>query len=200
FQEHGIQMDRKMATALAAGIITDTLLLRQANAAALRRLSTVLQIADLYVEDVIAVIDGPGQRETRRSQGLVALQGTREVVVNGWSILATEAASHDQGIIVVDALKRLGADVSLVSFPREDKAMVLAECDAAVVRGATLDLASLMAEAVPLIGAEDSWGTPAIGRIIAPTSPAELLSLCIELVAGSLRKSKRERRSADLVG
>ena len=186
FQDHGVAIDQKMAVALAAGIVTDTLWLQYANAAALNRLATVLKIAGLYVEDIVAVVDGPRRRAARRPVVLDALHNMREKECGGWSILTAETNTHDNGFTVVDTLKQLGSDIAIVGFPKRDRAMVMVECNGEVVERAGLDMVGLMGKVARVVEAEDIWGTRALGRIIASTTVSKLVSLCIDVVAESL--------------
>jgi len=186
FQAHAVTIDRKVATALAAGIVTDTSWLRTADAPALRRLATVLESAGLYVEDVLAVIDSPSRRAARRSAMLNAVRGMHERVSGGWSILATETDSHDHGFAALEVLNHLGGDVSVVSFPKGNQAMVMVTCGGVVVERAGIDLAGLMGEVAQAVKAKDTWGSRAHGRIIAPISERRLMDLCVDVIAAAL--------------
>lgn len=183
FQQHSIPIDEKMAVALAAGIITDTVWLQQANSRALERLSSVLSIGALYVEDVLAIIDGPERKSARRSSVMEALCKAKEHYFNGWSILTAEAENHDHGFAIIDSLKHMGADVSLVNFPKDDLEMVMAECSTAVADGAGLDLVQIMREIAPQVQAFDFWGTRTLGRIMAPVQAWKLRQVCVERIA-----------------
>jgi nanoRNase/pAp phosphatase (c-di-AMP/oligoRNAs hydrolase) len=127
FADQGLPISREMGVALAAGIVTDTGWLRTARAEGLRRLAAAMAPASLYLEDVLAAIDGPKRRAVRRSAVLAAVCGVRETPVDDWSVLAAETDSHDHGFAVVSALGRLGGDVCAVSFPKNGQAMVMAE-------------------------------------------------------------------------
>lgn len=115
FQTYAVKIDQRMAVALAAGIVTDTIWLRQANAHALRRLATVLEIADLHVEDVFAVTDSPKRRAARRPIILEAMRGTQEQVINGWSILVAETDSQDNGFVGHGCVETVGGEISVSS-------------------------------------------------------------------------------------
>jgi phosphoesterase RecJ-like protein len=186
FQTHAVPVNREMAIALAAGIVTDTVWLQLANAAALRRLATVLEPCELYLEDVLAVIDSPNRRATRRSAVLAAVRGVQETLAGPWSILATETDSHDHGFAVITTLSRLGGDVRAVSFPKKDQAMVMVECDEILVERTGVDLAKLTTEVAQAVDSEDTWGSRIWGRVIAPVPQNALLDLCVTAVSQAL--------------
>jgi hypothetical protein len=64
--------------------------------------------------------------------------------------------------------------------------MVMTECGGAVVEGAGIDLASLLGELASEIKADETWGTLALGRIIAPIPDRRLMELCMDVVAERL--------------
>jgi phosphoesterase RecJ-like protein len=185
FQAHAVALNPKMAVALAAGVLTDTLWLQQADAGTLRRLATALEAADLFVEDVVTVIDSPRRRATRMPIVMDAVRSAAVSVHHGWSVMATTMRSPEYGFAVVDAMKKLGGDINIVAFPRADKAMVMAECRAVVVQQTDLSLLDLMEEVARAIGAEEVWGTSVLGRVVAATSPEELMTLCVGVIAGA---------------
>ncbi|MCK5430293.1 MAG: hypothetical protein KAI94_12520 [Anaerolineales bacterium] len=164
--------------------------MRRANAEALRRLALVLEPAGLYVEDVLAVIDSPKRRATRRPAVLDAVRGMHESVSGNWSILSAQTDSLDHGFVVLDLLDQLGSDVSVVSFPRGNRAMVMVECSGAVVEVAGIDLAGVLGELASDVKADETWGTPALGRIIAPIPERGLMKLCVDAVSERLSTEK----------
>ena len=186
FMDGRVAITTEMAVALAAGIMTDTLWLQQANAGTLRRLATVLEAADLYVEDIRAVVDSPSRRAKRRPALMAALRATQVHERDGVSILATTADSHDDAFAVLEAFKQLGGDIRIVAFPRDTKAMVMAEIGGPLVEKLGLDLGGLMPAVARQTGAEELWGTRALGRIIAPTSPEALLAASVSVIAAAL--------------
>ncbi len=191
FHSCGIEIEQRMAVALAAGIVTDTIWLQHADAEALRRLAVVLDVAKLYVEDVLAVIDSPGRKAARRSVVLKAIRGVQEKTTGGWSILSAETDTQDNGLVVVDALRQLGGEVCIVGFSKGDEAMALAECSSTVVEKTDIDLVGLMRNVAQQVGAEDVWGTRVLGRIIASTSPKRLMVVCVDVVAEYLKSLRQ---------
>jgi nanoRNase/pAp phosphatase (c-di-AMP/oligoRNAs hydrolase) len=181
FQEQGMEIDRTVALALAAGIITDTSWLRRASGPALRRLATVLESGGLYLEDVIAVVDSPSRRAERRAVLLDAIGGMEMRNCSGWCILAAETESIDHAFALTEALTHLGGDVRIVSFPRGESSMLIAECSAAMVEHLSVDLLWLMGVIAGKVGAKETWGTPALGRIIASIPARELLAVCVDI-------------------
>jgi hypothetical protein len=175
-----------MGVALAAGTVTDTDWLRLANGAALRRLAAVLETADLYLEDVLAAIDSPNRSCARRSAVLAAFQGVQETVVDSWSVLATRSDSHDHGFAVLSAMGRLGSDVRVVVFPKDDMAMAMIECDGSLVERIGIDLAGIAAGVACGFQAGSSWGTQMWGRVVAPACLEALSELSVAAVVRAL--------------
>jgi nanoRNase/pAp phosphatase (c-di-AMP/oligoRNAs hydrolase) len=180
FQERGMEIDHTIALALAAGIVTDTSWLRRADGPALRRLASVLDSGGLYLEDVVAVVDSPNRRSERRAVLLTAIDGMDVRIYNGWSILAATTDSIEDGFALTEALDHLGGDVRMVSFPRREESMVIAECSAAMVEQQGVDLLQLMEIVALKVGGRETWGTPALGRIVAPIPGRSLLMLCVD--------------------
>jgi nanoRNase/pAp phosphatase (c-di-AMP/oligoRNAs hydrolase) len=186
FQKHNILIDEKMAVALAAGIVTDTVRLRQAHGPGLRRLSIVLEAANLHVEDIWAVLENPTVRSERRPAMLNALSTLREVEQNGWSMLVAEIDSQDNAFVMMDTIIQLGWDIGVVGFSKNGNTMVITICTAAMVLETGIDLGGLMKALAPEIGASDAWGTRSAGRIIAPMSLENLIARCVETTQGAL--------------
>jgi nanoRNase/pAp phosphatase (c-di-AMP/oligoRNAs hydrolase) len=190
FRSCEIEIDQRMAVALAAGIMTDTVWLHHADAGALRRLAAVLDVAKLYVEDVLAVIDGPDRKAARRPAVLQAIRGAQEKTAGDWSILSAETDTQDNGFVVVAALKQLGGEICIAGFSKGDGAMVLADCSSTIVQQTGIDLGGLMADVAQKVGAEEMWGTRLFGRIVASTSPETLAEACVDVVAAFLDSSR----------
>jgi nanoRNase/pAp phosphatase (c-di-AMP/oligoRNAs hydrolase) len=186
FQKHNIPIDQKMGVALAAGIVTDTIRLRQAHAGALRRLSIALQAANMHVEDIWGVLEPRDIRSERRPAILESLRNIREVNQNGWSILVSEIDSQDNGFVIMDALIQFGGDMAMVGFPKEDQSMVITACTAEMVQTAEIDLGGLMKALVKQVGASSAWGTRAGGRIVAPMPLTNLIGECVETIHKAL--------------
>ncbi|MBN1642229.1 MAG: DHH family phosphoesterase [Anaerolineae bacterium] len=187
FMAHGIALDRRMSVALAAGIVTDTGWLELANAGALRRLAAVLDPAGLYLEDVLAAIDGPDRRAARRSAVVAALRGVRERRVGAWSILVAQTGSHDHGFAVTAALQRVGGDVCVVAFPKDGRAMVMAECGIRLVERTGMDLGAVMAGVAGASGAAETWGSALFGRVIGDAGEERLLAACVAAIERALQ-------------
>jgi nanoRNase/pAp phosphatase (c-di-AMP/oligoRNAs hydrolase) len=186
FLANGMPLSRRMAVALAAGTMTDTDWLRLANGAALRRLAAVLEVADLYLEDVLAAIDSPNRALARRAAVLAALKGIQETLVGFWSVLATRADSHDHGFAVSSALGRLGGDVRVVVFPKDDMAMAMIECDGSLVERTGIDLSRIAAGVSHGFQAGSSWGTQMWGRVVVPACLETLSELSVAAVVQAL--------------
>jgi hypothetical protein len=167
-----------MGVALAAGIVTDTVRLRQANGSALRHLSIALDAAGMYVEDIWAVLENSAVRAARRPAILNSLHTIREVKHHGWSILVAEINSQDNAFVIMDTIIQLGWDIGLIGFPKGRGTMVISICNAELVFETEIDLGGWMKALVPEIGASEAWGTRAAGRIIAPLALDELLDQC----------------------
>jgi nanoRNase/pAp phosphatase (c-di-AMP/oligoRNAs hydrolase) len=193
---NNLLLDRRMRIALAAGLVTDTAWLDLANGAALRRLATILEGADLYLEDVFMAIDSPLRRVSRRSAVLKSLRDAQETTIGPWSTLSAVTDSHDHGFAVASAFRRLGADVCAVAFPKEGRSMAMVECYSALSETMGIDLRQLAGDLADLLDASESWGTRCFGRIIAQMPPDELLDLCVTAVGEALRNSARERGHA----
>jgi nanoRNase/pAp phosphatase (c-di-AMP/oligoRNAs hydrolase) len=183
----GLPLERDVAVALAAGMVTDTGWLALANAGTFRRLAQVLEPCGLYLEDVLAAIDAPHRQAKRRSAVLAALRTAREMQVARWSILTAHTDSHDHGFAVAAALRRLGADVSVVAFPKDGAAMVMAECGPELVERVGLDLGIVAGAVAQQVGAEQAWGSPLFGRVIARTVQDALLAVCLDAIANALQ-------------
>jgi len=186
---HGIPIERGVAVALAAGMVTDTGWLALANAGTFRRLADVLAPCDLYLEDVLAAIDAPNRRAARRSAVLAALHTVQETRVGRWSILAARTDSHDHGFAVAAALRRLGADVSVVAFPKEGAAMVMAECGPGPIERAALALGAIAGAVARQTSAEEMWGSPLFGRVIADVEEDALLGTYLGEIVGALERT-----------
>jgi nanoRNase/pAp phosphatase (c-di-AMP/oligoRNAs hydrolase) len=186
----GIPIERDVAIALAAGMTTDTGWLALANAATFHRLAEVLQPCALYMEDVLAAIDSPNRQAARRSAVLAALHTVQETQIGRWSILAARTDSHDHGFAVATALRRLGADVSVVAFPKDGAAMVMSECGPELVQRAALDLGAMAGTVARQVRAEQAWGSPLFGRVIARAKQDALLAAYVGAIAGALESSQ----------
>jgi len=186
FQEHNIPMDSKMGVALAAGIITDTMRLRQAHGPALRRLAIALEAANMHVEDIWAVLENPAVRADRRPALLKSLGTLREFKYQGWSLLVAEIDTQDNAFVMMDTFIQLGWDVSMVSFPRWGETMVISTCTAEMVLETGVDLGGLMKALAPDVDASEAWGTRAAGRIIAPLALDDLTARCVETIRTAL--------------
>jgi nanoRNase/pAp phosphatase (c-di-AMP/oligoRNAs hydrolase) len=185
FVEEDIDIDRKMAVALAAGIITDTNMLKIAGSSAFHRIANLLAPHGLYYADVLDVIDPPSKTATRRAAVVKAMQSIQELRSNSWSILATQTDSHDNGFAVMSALNRIG-DIYMVSFPKGENAMLMVECNPFLVEETGIDLGEIIVQFGEQIDAQDAWGIPIAGRIIAPTNGSDLLQLCTDHIAQAL--------------
>jgi len=186
FQKHAIPIDQKMGVALAAGIVTDTIRLRQAHSGALYRLSIALQAADRHVEDIWSILEPRDIRSARRPAILESLRNIREVNQNGWSILVSEIDSQDNGFVIMDTLIQFGGDMAMIGFPKEDQSMVITACTAEMVEKAGVDLGGFMKALAKQVGASSAWGTRAGGRIIAPMPLTNLIGECVETIHKAL--------------
>ncbi|MEW5869805.1 MAG: hypothetical protein AB1894_11060 [Chloroflexota bacterium] len=186
FQAHAVPIDRKMAVALAAGLLTDTGYLSRAHGPALRRLGRILEPVGLYVEDVLAIIAGPARRASARPSVLAALHNLREHPCRDWNILVAQTDTREHAFTLLDLLTQLGSDVNVIGFPQGAHAMVVSECRQALVDQAGLDLAGLMAHLGQSVAAQETWGTRSQGRIIAPLPVAQATQLCVDSIAQAL--------------
>ena len=186
FQYNGIPLTKKMAVALAAGIVTDTAWLQVADAGALRRLSWVLDAADLYLEDVYEAIDSRERRARRRRAVLAALDTVEETWFDGLAVVSARTTSHENGFAVSSALAHLGADIRVVAFPRRDESMVMIECDGYLVERRGIDMLAVAGELAQEVGASDQWGTLMFGRVVAPASEETLIERAVELIGQAL--------------
>lgn len=186
FQKHDISIDQKMGVALAAGIVTDTIRLRQAHASALRRLSIALQAANMYVEDLWSVLEPRDIRAVRRPAVLESLRNVKDVNQNGWSILVSEIDTQDNAFVVTDALIQFGGDMVMVGFPKQGQSMVISACTAEMVETAEIDLGGLMKALAKQVNASSSWGTRTGGRIVASVPVRELIDSCEKKILSSL--------------
>lgn len=186
FQKHAIPIDQKMGVALAAGIVTDTIRLRQAHAPALHRLAVALEAARMHVEDVWAVLEPRHVRDARRPALLESLRNIREVKNQGWSFLVSEIDTQDNGFVVMDALIHFGGDVAVVGFPRWGRSMVVSACTAEMVEKTAIDLGGSMKALAPQVGSSEAWGSRAGGRIIAPVPVNDLIDRCLNTALESL--------------
>jgi phosphoesterase RecJ-like protein len=186
FQTHELEINQKAGVALAAGIITDTGRLRLANGWAMQHLSIALKAARMYVEDVLSAIESSERRNKRLLAVLDALRGIEEKTVGDWTILEVETDTHDNGLSVMGVLHQLGNDISIVGFPKNGGAMVMVECLADVVKSSHIDIGQVIKQLGQSIDAQDAWGTPLMGRIIANLPQRQVLDLCSQAVAQAL--------------
>jgi nanoRNase/pAp phosphatase (c-di-AMP/oligoRNAs hydrolase) len=186
FLAHDVPITAKMAVAMAAGIVTDTGMLQTANAAALRRLATVLEGTGLYLEDLIGIIDGPERRASRRSATLAALRDAQERHAGRWCILSGEANSVEHSFALLSALSELGADVIAVASPSNGETRVSVECGGPLVARTGIDLAGVMGQVAQGLETAHTWGTKMLGRIVAPVPQQELLDICVAATARAL--------------
>jgi nanoRNase/pAp phosphatase (c-di-AMP/oligoRNAs hydrolase) len=183
---HGIPIERDVAVALAAGMVTDTGWLALADAGTFRRLADVLAPCGLYMEDVLAAIDDPNRRASRRSAVLAALHTVQETRVGRWSVLAACTDSHDHGFAAASALRRLGADVSVVVFAKEGATMAMAECGPGPIEGAALDLGTISRAVAQRTDAAQTWGSTMFGRVIADVGEDVLLAAYVDAIVCAL--------------
>jgi nanoRNase/pAp phosphatase (c-di-AMP/oligoRNAs hydrolase) len=186
FLRYAIPLDQKMAVALAAGIITDTRYLYKADSQAMQRMEFVLRSADMYMEDILAIIESPASRAIRRSGAIQSMRDLRERAENGWSIVYASAETRDQGIVVIDVMEKIGSDVGVVSLSMQDCSMVMAECSGDFVTRTNIDLKGVMQQVSIRIGASETWGTRSVGRIVAAFPEEDLLCLCVDAISGVL--------------
>jgi hypothetical protein len=186
FQAHDIPIDQKMGVALASGIMTDTVRLRQANGAALRRLSIALEAANLHVEDVWVILENPAVRAARRPAILSSLHTLKEIEHHSWSMLVAEIDSQDNAFVIMDTIIQLGWDIGLVGFPKDGGTMMVSICNAELVFETDIDLGRLMKILAPKVGASEAWGTRAAGRIIAPLALDALTAQCVDTIQAAL--------------
>jgi nanoRNase/pAp phosphatase (c-di-AMP/oligoRNAs hydrolase) len=186
FIAHGLPIDREMGLALGAGIVTDTEWLKFAGPGSLRSLAALLEAAEIRMEDVLATVDGPRRSAARRSAALAALRGVQEHQVGPGSLLVTRTDSHDHGFVVIAALLRLGGDLAVVSFPKDERSMVMVESSPTLAAQAGLDLEVVAGEVAESAGGGESWGTPTTGRVIAALDEGALRALTVQHVVNAL--------------
>ncbi len=184
--DHGLSLSREMGLALGAGIITDTEWLRLADPRALRSLAAVLEAAELRVEDILAAVDHPQRSATRRAAVLAALREVEEHLAGGWSLLVTRTDSHDHGFAVTAALLRLGGDLTVVSFPKGGRSMVMVEAGPGLAAHAPLDLGELTKQLATQLDADEQWGSPTTGRIIARLDETRLRERVVARIVAAL--------------
>jgi nanoRNase/pAp phosphatase (c-di-AMP/oligoRNAs hydrolase) len=190
FIAYDVPITHKMAVALAAGIVSDTGWLQTADASAFRRLAAILKATDLYLEDIVRIVDSPGQRAARRSRVLTALRGVQETYAGRWCILSVETHSDEHSRVLSDVLSRIGGDLWATACPKNGETKASVECAGPLVTQTGLDLAGVMGQvAQDLAGLgtpAHTWGTQMLGRIVAPVDPRELLDLCVAATARAL--------------
>jgi nanoRNase/pAp phosphatase (c-di-AMP/oligoRNAs hydrolase) len=187
FFVHGVPITTKMAVALAAGIITDTGWLQVADASAFRRLAAVLEPTGMYLEDVVGILESPGQRAARRSAVLSALREVQERSVGRWCILSVEADAEEHGWVLTDVLSRVGGDICATVCSANDQTKVTVECAGPLVAQTGIDLAGVMGQVAQGLEGAHTWGTQMLGRIVAPVPRRELLDLCLAATVRALR-------------
>jgi phosphoesterase RecJ-like protein len=188
FLANGVPITRPIGVALAAGLITDTAWLQLADGAALRRLAAVLEPAGLYVQDVYAAIDDVDRRAGRRSAVIDALRSVQEKRAGRWHILRATTDTHDHGFAVLGALGRLGGDVCIVGFPKEERGMAMLELGATLAGRGVVDALQIVESIGQEVSATDAWGSPAFGRVIAPLPAGELAERCVAAVTRRLSR------------
>ena len=189
--EAEIPITREMGLALAAGMVTDTSWLTIANARMLRHLALALEPTNLYLEDVYALIDNPNRRAQRRSAVLQALRQVEERQLGDIAILGTITDSYDHGFTVNGAMSRLGADIRLVTFPRETpdgtvRSQVMFECDGVLVEERGVDFEKAGRELAAALPDSETWGTRSWGRVVAALTPDQLLKTLMDYLAQTL--------------
>ncbi len=194
FLENAVPFDQKMAIALASGIVTDTFMLKFANAESFRLLSEILGCHGQYLEDVLAVIHPSERVAIRRAAVFKAIQTMREEKIGPWSVLALHTDSHDHGLTLFNILNHLGGDANVVCFPKSrtngrNVNMVMVECEQAFSQQTGIHLGELVAEVAKQVEALDTWGSKRVGRIIAAAPKDDLLDLCMETLIQALMTS-----------
>jgi len=190
FIAHDVPITGEMAVALAAGVVTDTGWLQAADAAAFRRLAAILEVTDLYLEDIVGIVDSPGRRTARRSEVLTALRDVQETQAGRWCILSVETDSDEHSRVLSDVLSRVGGDIRATACPKNGETKASVECAGPLVTQTGVDLAGVMRQvAQDLDGlgtCAHTWGTQMLGRIVAPVDQRELLDLCVAATARAL--------------
>ncbi|UOF91800.1 DHH family phosphoesterase [Fodinisporobacter ferrooxydans] len=116
FKKAGIPIDRDVALALCAGIMTDTINFHKGDAEAFQTFGELLEAAKLTYEDVqsLYVVD---ERKDRKAIIQAALQA-RHVEIEGYEILVTQIHTNIP-TFAARALFDLGADVSVVGYTNQ---------------------------------------------------------------------------------
>ena len=190
---HELPISRKMGRALGAGIVTDTEWLKFAGPGCLRSLAALLEAAGIRMEDVLAAVDGPRRSAARRTAALAALRGVQEQRVGAGSLLVTATDSHDHGFVVIAALLRLGGDLAVVSFPKDERSMVMVESTPTLAAQAGLDLEVVAREVAESAGGGETWGTPTTGRVIAGLDEGALRALTVQHIVNALEEEPTYR-------
>ena len=129
----------------------------------------------------MAVVDSPARRSERREILLDALGNMVVRMCNGWTILAAQTQSIDDGFALTESQNQLGGDVRMIGLPQGEVSIVMVECSAVMVEKEGVDLLQMVEKVAQNVKAIDTWGTPALGRILAPRPVQDLLDLCLDV-------------------
>jgi nanoRNase/pAp phosphatase (c-di-AMP/oligoRNAs hydrolase) len=189
FLANDMDIDRGMGVAFAAAIITDTAMLQRANGGAMQRLSTALNAAGMYVEDVLAIIDNPKRKSKRRVAMMDTICNLNQRMSRDCIILSAETDTQDHGFVAIEIMNQIGGDVQVIGFSKWGQAMVMLASNAYMVDRWGFDLGALMRDLAPTLNSESAWGTSAHGRIIAPLPVKELINICVDRVTEFIETS-----------
>jgi phosphoesterase RecJ-like protein len=112
-KDAGAEIDKEMALALCAGVLTDTIHFHKGDAEAFRTFGELLELSGLTFEEIqgLYIVD---ERKDRKAIIQAALQAQR-IDVNGFEVLATQIDINIP-TFAARALFDLGADISVVGY------------------------------------------------------------------------------------
>jgi phosphoesterase RecJ-like protein len=178
----GRPITRDMAMALCAGILTDTGHFRFANAASLRAFASLMDRAELNIEDVLALTESPTDISERVAQ-MKGGQRMRFERVGEYIVAVSQGSSFESS--VCKALLNLGADISFVASQRNEEFRLSARARQDLVRRG-LHLGQLLGD----VGQEtdnDGGGHGGAAGLMGVGDAEAILNICLHKSLDFLR-------------
>jgi bifunctional oligoribonuclease and PAP phosphatase NrnA len=178
-------IDRKMALALCAGILTDTGHFRYANAASMRAFARLMEVADLGMEEVLTLTESPTDISERVAQ-MKGGQRMRFERVGEYIVAVSQGSSFESS--VCKSLLYLGADIAFVASQRNDEFRLSARAKQDLVKKG-LHLGQLLGD----VGQEtdnDGGGHGGAAGLVGVGDAEAILNICMHKSMAFLRKLK----------
>ena len=159
-QQFDLAMDKKSATLLLAGIITDTGRFKHANGGSFMAAG---ELIDKYSLDYATFIESIEKEELNHSQKMAiakALSRLESIDAGEWFLLHTQGSTNEG--IVAHSLLAAGADVALVVRRAENETRLISRASRTAVNDG-IHLGNIMSELCTTLGGEGGGHSGAAG-------------------------------------